>query len=136
MTRFDLDSAFDQAVAPHRRFTLALVGIAGMPQFGRNFFGLNLLAYLHRMGNGIDAGRIAEDRALETLVDHSAKLDVVVGEKYASGGRKDEKYHQGGLQYRIAGERPFSGLSRFPAGRDLEFYGHKFAMVGCASLIT
>ena len=47
----------------------------------RNLFGFDLFAHLDGMRDGVNSGGVAEDRALEALVDHPAKLDVVIGEE-------------------------------------------------------
>jgi len=91
---FDLDSAVEQAVAAHRRLACSLLGITGMAQFSRNFPGLDSFSDLDRMGDGVNPGRVAEDRTLEALVDHPAELDVVIGKHPSGRGSHDEENDQ------------------------------------------
>src|SRR4029077_7392641 len=102
-----------------------LIGIARASQLAGNFLDFDLLAHLKGVWRGINAGRVAEHRTLETLVNHPAKLYVVIGKGSTRDGGEDQKHHQGNFQHRIAGERTFSGLPRLRACRDLKFYGHK-----------
>ena len=129
----DLDAAFKQAVTAHGRFA-ALVGIAGAAQLGRNLFGFDLFAHLDGPGDGINSGRVAEHRTLEALVDHSAKLDVVVGEERPTHSGQDEENHQRRAQQRILEGPTPSGFASLPACRDLESYGHN-EMSGGASTV-
>ena len=95
-----------------------------MAKLRRHRFGLNLLAYPDRVRYGINPGRVAENRTFKALVDHSAKLDVVIGKGSSGRGGEDQEDNQSRSQQRIAGERPRSGFASFPTCRDLEFNGH------------
>ena len=72
-TRFDLDSTLEHMVVTHLRWPIALIGVTGVTQLGRNLFSFDLLADLDGMRDGVDSGGIAEHRALEALVDHPAE---------------------------------------------------------------
>ena len=91
-------------------------------QLGRNLPGFDFLADLDGVRNRVDSGGVAENRALEPLVNHPAKLDVVISKERTARGRQDEKDHQGRAQERIVGEP--SGFAGLSTCRDLEFYGH------------
>ena len=108
--------------------------IAGAAQLERNLFGFDLFAHLDGPGDGVNSGRVAEHRTLEALVDHPAKLDVVVGEERPAYGGQDEENHQRRAQQRIVEGPSPSGLASLPACRDLEFYGHN-EMSGGASTV-
>ena len=93
-TGFDLDSALKQTIAAHRRFTVTLFGIAGATKLGGNLLRFDLLAYLNRVRDRVNASGATENRSLKALVNHPAELDVIVGKHSRSRGREDKKDHQ------------------------------------------
>ena len=95
-----------------------------MAKLRRNRFGLNLLAYSDRVRDGINPGRVAENRTLKALVNHPAKLDIVIGKGSPGRRGEDQEDNQSRSQQRIAEERPLPGFASFPTCRDLELNGH------------
>ena len=131
--RLDLDAAFKDAVAAHRRF--AVLVIPGATQLDRNLFGFDLFAHLYGARDGVNSGRVAEHRTLEALVDHAAKLHVVISEEAATHGAQDEENHQRGTQQRILEGPSPSGVAGSLAGRDLESYGHNEICGGASTVL-
>ena len=119
----DLDAVLDKVKAAERRLAV-FIRVACPTEKRGDFFGVGLVAVVHRPRQGIDLGRITEHGRAEALRDDAVVLDVEVAKESAQPNRHHEEDNESSSDYRVARQATPSLTAVASALWDLYLNGH------------